>query len=75
MNIDEQTRHPKTEWYKKLTIYSQERKTMEIQLYCGIQNSAKEDLNWRKKKQLQKIRFLTKNKEDINQGLLFLSTS
>lgn len=21
MNIDEQTRHPKTEWYKKLTIH------------------------------------------------------
>lgn len=69
MNIDEQTRHPKTEWYKKLTIHRKGR------LYCGIQNSAKEDLNWRKKKQLWKIRFLTKNKKDINQGLLFLSPS
>lgn len=28
-----------------------------------------------KKKQLWKIRFLTKNKKDINQGLLFLSPS
>lgn len=74
MNIDEQTRHPKTEWYKKLTIHRKGRQ-WKIQLYCGIQNSEKEDLNWRKKKQLWKIRFLTKNKKDINQGLLFLSPS
>lgn len=32
MNIDEQTRHPKTEWYKKLTIHRKGRQWKYISL-------------------------------------------
>lgn len=62
MNIDEQTRHPKKEWYKKLTIHRKGRQ-WKIQLYCGIQNSEKEDLNWREKKQQWKIQISDKRQK------------
>lgn len=77
MNINEQTRHPK----KGMAGGEQIRNS----LFTGKEDngnsfimehsySAKEDFNWIKKK-LLKIRLMTKNKEDVNQGFFVPSLS
>lgn len=57
MNIDEQTRHPKTEWYKKLTIHRKGRQWKYSFIVEYRTASAKEDLNWRKKNSCGRLDF------------------